>query len=180
MEESLNKTVKMFSRPGLYFEIDQLLDTADPIVYHLFLVNDPMKHRQLGDDFTSIDEAVEYVDELIRLGDAEVTIPAQTLRIRGVWGKDFRTVYVNGVILPPAPSLNLREHSPTGFNWGYSGSGPSQLALAICLYSLGAARALDLYQEFKKIFIAPLEQDKDFVLVVNVQDWAKRYDQGEI
>ena len=29
------------------------------------------------------------------------------------------------------PSLVLRRHSPTGFEWGYGGSGPAQLALAI-------------------------------------------------
>lgn len=27
--------------------------------------------------------------------------------------------------------LDLYDHSPTGFEWGYSGSGPAQLALAI-------------------------------------------------
>ncbi len=31
-------------------------------------------------------------------------------------------------------SLKLRYHSPTGFNWGYSGSGPHQLALALLLH----------------------------------------------
>jgi hypothetical protein len=28
-------------------------------------------------------------------------------------------------------SLKVRNHSPTGFNWGYGGSGPHQLALGI-------------------------------------------------
>ena len=27
--------------------------------------------------------------------------------------------------------LNIRNHSPTGFAWGYGGSGPAQLSLAI-------------------------------------------------
>ena len=27
--------------------------------------------------------------------------------------------------------LHIRNHSPTGFEWGYGGSGPAQLALAI-------------------------------------------------
>ena len=30
---------------------------------------------------------------------------------------------------PLALRLNVRSHSPTGFAWGYSGSGPAQLAL---------------------------------------------------
>lgn len=29
------------------------------------------------------------------------------------------------------PRLDLFNHSPTGFEWGYGGSGPAQLALAI-------------------------------------------------
>jgi Family of unknown function (DUF6166) len=28
------------------------------------------------------------------------------------------------------PRLDLWNHSPTGFEWGYGGSGPAQLALA--------------------------------------------------
>ena len=32
--------------------------------------------------------------------------------------------------LSPSRSQDLYNHSPTGFNWGYGGSGPSQLALA--------------------------------------------------
>lgn len=30
-------------------------------------------------------------------------------------------------------SLKVRNHSPDGFEWGYGGSGPSQLALALLL-----------------------------------------------
>lgn len=36
-------------------------------------------------------------------------------------------------LLSPQPSQALRNHSPDGFEWGYAGSGPSQLALAILL-----------------------------------------------
>ena len=38
-------------------------------------------------------------------------------------------VTVNGRRLNPR--LDLWNHSPTGFEWGYCGSGPAQLALAI-------------------------------------------------
>jgi hypothetical protein len=34
-------------------------------------------------------------------------------------------------------SLNIRNHSPTGFEFGYAGSGPAQLALAILVDYLG-------------------------------------------
>ena len=32
---------------------------------------------------------------------------------------------------PLNPRLDLWSHSPTGFEWGYGGSGPAQLALAL-------------------------------------------------
>ena len=40
----------------------------------------------------------------------------------------------NGVWTPLDPRYDLRNHSPTGFAWGYGGSGPSQLALAILFF----------------------------------------------
>ena len=59
--------------------------------------------------------------------------------------------------LPLEPSLKLANHSPTGFAWSYSGSGPSQLALAILLNEFGdPVWALQNYQEFKNEFIGPL------------------------
>lgn len=39
--------------------------------------------------------------------------------------------------LHAGPSQKLWNHSPTGFEWGYGGSGPAQLALAILLDALG-------------------------------------------
>ena len=35
--------------------------------------------------------------------------------------------------LKPERSQRIRNHSPDGFNWGYAGSGPAQLALALLL-----------------------------------------------
>jgi len=57
-------------------------------------------------------------------------------------------VTVNG--RPLNPRLDLYNHSPTGFEWGYCGSGPAQLALAILADHLADDReALNLYQRFK-------------------------------
>jgi len=67
--------------------------------------------------------------------------------------------------------LDLFPHSTTGFNWGYGGSGPSQLALAILADFLGAKiaknhkpdavgrRAIELHHRFKRLFIEPLSGD---------------------
>jgi hypothetical protein len=53
--------------------------------------------------------------------------------------------------------LDLHSHSVTGFEWGYGGSGPAQLALAILADYLDDDRqALDLHQEFKFKVIAGL------------------------
>ena len=57
-------------------------------------------------------------------------------------------VTVNGA--PLNPRLDLYNHSPTGFEWGYCGSGPAQLALALLTDHLQDDReALNLYQRFK-------------------------------
>jgi hypothetical protein len=71
----------------------------------------------------------------------------------------------SAVVLDLKRSLKLRNHSPTGFCWGYGGSGPSQLALAILLdYLKDEGRALGLYMDFKFKVIAGLPMDEDFVL----------------
>ena len=72
---------------------------------------------------------------------------------------DTREVWLDGHKLDPAPSQKYRNHSPDGFNWGYGGSGPAQLALAIMLKLTGKA---DGYQDFKFNFIAGLPIDQDF------------------
>lgn len=60
--------------------------------------------------------------------------------------------------------LNVRNHSPTGFSWGFAGSGPSQLALAICVDCVGRRRAIEVYQAFKWDVIAKLPGDQDWTL----------------
>ena len=85
------------------------------------------------------------------------------------------------------PSLKIRNHSPDGFEWGYGGSGPSQLALAI-LYDYFSNilnlpdpdnRALKNYQSFKEHFIASALKEgfiiatRDIDCFIIVQDWAR-------
>jgi hypothetical protein len=56
--------------------------------------------------------------------------------------------------------LDLRNHSPTGFEWGYGGSGPAQLALALLADAAGDDEvALKYYQEFKRLVVAHLEDN---------------------
>ena len=64
-------------------------------------------------------------------------------------------VTVNG--RPLNPRLDLWNHSPTGFEWAYAGSGPAQLALAILADHFGNdEQALNFYQRFKWAVIAEL------------------------
>jgi hypothetical protein len=61
--------------------------------------------------------------------------------------------------------LDLANHSPTGIAWGYGGSGPAQLALAILAdYLQDDQRALGLYQQFKWSTIARLPVNEGFEL----------------
>jgi len=68
-------------------------------------------------------------------------------------------VWLDGKLLSPDKSQKVINHSPTGFNWGYGGSGPAQLALAVILEITG--KTYD-YQKFKWEVIAKLPQGKDF------------------
>jgi len=77
---------------------------------------------------------------------------------------DTRDVWLDGKLLDPTESQALRNHSPDGFNWGYGGSGPAQLALAITLELTGKAEG---YQHFKWNVIATLPQGEDFEIEFN-------------
>jgi hypothetical protein len=68
-------------------------------------------------------------------------------------------VWLDGELLDPKESQRHRNHSPDGFNWGYGGSGPAQLALAVVLAVTGSPIG---YQEFKWQYIAGLPMDSDF------------------
>lgn len=72
---------------------------------------------------------------------------------------DGSEYFLNGELLTPEKSQKLINHSPDGFNHGYGGSGPAQLALAIMLELTGKS---DGYQQFKHKIISKLPIDRDF------------------
>ena len=74
-----------------------------------------------------------------------------------------REVTLNGDRLDPSESQAVINHSPDGFNWGYGGSGPAQLALAILIEVMGQERALMEYQNFKDEHVAKWIQEDFFV-----------------
>lgn len=91
-----------------------------------------------------------------------------------------KTYFLNGKLLTPKKSQQLANHSPDGFNHGYGGSGPAQLALAICLELFGRAAAQRFYQQFKWEHIATLghhgeseAQHEDFTALLDVSNYAE-------
>jgi hypothetical protein len=88
----------------------------------------------------------------------DVILPYRHKTYYGFDDGNSAAVFVSddGKTMAPLPlRLDLVNHSPTGFAWGYSGSGPAQLALAILADWMGcdqAARAL--HQRFKAAAIA--------------------------
>ena len=79
----------------------------------------------------------------------------------------FKRVWPDGVTsaLLPNASLKLANHSPTGFSWGFSGSGPAQLALALLLDATSIPEtALAYYQEFKSAIVAGWDFNGSWVI----------------
>ena len=57
------------------------------------------------------------------------------------------------------PRLDVRSYSPGGLEWGYLGSGPNQLSLALLVDYLGdVAQAEDLHQDFKNAVVIYLPE----------------------
>jgi hypothetical protein len=63
---------------------------------------------------------------------------------------------------------DVYNHSPDGFSWGYQGSGPAQLALAILCDAIGPIEAARWHQDFKRAHIATLAADQDWTLPASI------------
>jgi hypothetical protein len=92
------------------------------------------------------------------------------MKIYEGWREGYAVIVtVDGCSLNPR--LDLYNHSPTGFEWGYCGSGPAQLALAIVADHLADDRqALDVYQRFKWAVIVELPRNRSWTLTREVID----------
>lgn len=66
------------------------------------------------------------------------------------------------------PLRHRKQHSPTGMNWGYGGSGPADLARSLLADYFGLPENEQvhpaLYQRFKERIIAHLPQDGEWLL----------------
>lgn len=89
------------------------------------------------------------------------------------------------------------HHSPTGFNWGYAGSGPADLALNIlnavfpptcgdkgalpCYRGICSAVAWDLHQDFKRAFLsASIPVEGGVIKSADVRAWVEKEIQKEV
>ena len=72
---------------------------------------------------------------------------------------DGCAVTVDGVAL--AQRSDLRQYSTSGFEWGYEGSGPQQLALAILADHFGDdSRALAQHKVFMEVVVGVMRSDQ--------------------
>ncbi len=72
---------------------------------------------------------------------------------------------------PLDPRFDLRRHSD-GFEFGYGGSGPAQLALAILSHALGDDELASAhYQKFKFQVIAKLQESSWRITQQEVRSW---------
>ncbi len=62
-------------------------------------------------------------------------------------------------------------HSPSGFEWGYCGSGPADLALNVLGLFVPPPEAWRLHQDFKSRFIASMAREGGTIEAGAVRDW---------
>ena len=72
------------------------------------------------------------------------------------------------------PLRHIVRHSPTGMEWGYSGSGPADLALSLLTDACGGRIANEWHQAFKWDVIAGLGESWTLKRS-EIQEWARRY-----
>ena len=94
---------------------------------------------------------------------------------QGVRINEVCCVSMEGHPLSPRWSLSIRNHSPTGFEWGYQGSGPAQLALAILLEVTDVKEAQRAYQDFKRTVVAAWQEDRWAATTEAIHDWLVKW-----
>lgn len=101
-------------------------------------------------------------------------------------GEDWRFERAEEGIYTNVPHL-VTHHSPDGYEIGYQGSGPADLALNLCEYVVTALghegprircwrgtcyeAAFLIHQDFKRKFIAPLPKEGGTLAYGEVEQW---------
>jgi hypothetical protein len=90
-------------------------------------------------------------------------------------GRTYVTVHEEGK--PVRQLKHFVRHSPDGFEWGYGGSGPAELARCILLDHFGEdgrkVRSLadSFYQDFKRTFIERIQADEWAIADTEILCW---------
>jgi len=66
-------------------------------------------------------------------------------------------------------------HSPTGFEWGYGGSGPADFALNILMLFTDKKTAYALHQAFKWDFIATMPREGGTIKGEDIKRWIEHH-----
>jgi hypothetical protein len=69
--------------------------------------------------------------------------------------------------------FDLLSASPSGFEWGYGGSGPAQLAIAILAHAYGDEFAKSNYQRLKDRVISELPEDGWSLNTTDLDAWRR-------
>lgn len=92
------------------------------------------------------------------------------IHLKGNWNS--KRVWLFDNELNPEESQKIFNHSPDGYAWGYNGSGPAQLALAVLLEITDEITAKVRYQDFKERYISLLPQE-NFDEWIDIGDFGK-------
>lgn len=103
--------------------------------------------------------------------------------LRSYYGKGFDGGGPGTVMVQPddreLENHNERDdwpnHSPDGFQVGYNGSGPAQLAFALLADVFDTDTAWEHYQQFKKEEIATIEADRFKLTEDYIRDQVSSY-----
>lgn len=84
---------------------------------------------------------------------------------------DECTVTVDGE--PLDCRYDLLSASPSGFEWGYGGSGPATLAVAILAHAYDDKFACEHYQQFQREVVSELPEDGWMLTKADLDAWRR-------
>jgi hypothetical protein len=109
----------------------------------------------------------------------EIANPVRTFRgLRQ--GLDSAEVWMERADGTREPLPHIVRHSPTGFEWGYMGSGPSDLALALCdAATAGRVTSSRVYMAIRDELVAGIQADAWELPATRVLDAIARLTEGD-
>jgi len=81
------------------------------------------------------------------------------------------TVRVDGE--PLDTRYDLLSASPSGFEWGYGGSGPAQLSIALLAHAYDEEFAANHYQSFKREIVSELPENGWTLNFTDLDAWRR-------